>query len=373
MIALALAALLQGAPVPPMPSDTLAVHPEPRPALQVGLGSCSDPWGSPPGLTGRLRRVHPDVLRERFAPSIVQHEWGTAVAGYAAQIDSTLRQLSDAPSSEFTRLRLAFDTAARTVVRGGVPLLAGPRDRWAEGLADLEINRFRPVTTASNRLVFLQSQQHPLGVVIDTTALAPDERRAICWSAWSLHRLLQNVNFETIPDALVRIESLTRRWERYRANGPMQLPHELVLNRVKRAVLPARGRDRFNPPRLELVALHPFAALEFARVDGRLRRTESMAVEVGGATLWLNDWRQHVGASWVLAYDAEGRLGRGAVARLGGYVTAGWLRRRDDAGTSRSSVLLMVDALRLLRSDAAPQSLRQLQGVAGEVLGRIDR
>jgi len=371
MIALALAALLQGASVASPPSDT-GGQPSPRPvALQSGLGSCRDPWGETSGLTGRVRRVHPDVLRERFAPSIVQRDWGTAVAGYVAQIDSALRQLSDAPSAEFTRLRLTLDTASRAVVRGAVPLLSGPRDRWAGGLAELEINQFRPVTSAANRLVFLQSQQHPMGVVIDTTALAPDERRAICWSAWSLYRLLQNVNFETIPDALVRIESLTRRWERYRANGPMQLPHELVLNRVKRAVQPARGSDRFNPPRLELVALHPFAGLEFTRIDGRMGRTESMAVEVGGATIWLNDWRQHIGASWVLAYDAEGRLGRGAVARLGGYVTAGLLRRRDEGGTTRSSLLLVVDALRLLRSDAAPQSLRQVQGVAGEVLGRI--
>jgi hypothetical protein len=371
MIALALVALLQGGSVAFPPSDTSAQALRLPAPVQSGLGSCRDPWGESPGVTGRVRRVHPDVLRERFAPSIVQRDWGTAVAGYAAQIDSALRQLSDAPSAEFVRLRLALDTASRAVVRGAIPLLSGPRERWAGGLADLEINQFRPVTSAANRLVFLQSQQHPMGVVLDTTALAADERRAICWSAWSLHRLLQNVNFETIPEALVRIEALTRRWERYRANGPMQLPHELVLNRVKRAVLPARGRDRFNPPRLELVALHPFAGLELTRTDGRVRRTESMAVEVGGATLWLNDWRQHIGASWVLAYDADGRLGRGAVARLGGYVTAGWLRRRDDEGTARSSLLLVVDALRLLRSDAAPQSLRQVQGVAGEVLGRI--
>jgi hypothetical protein len=369
MITLALAALLQVGTVVPS-SDT---SPPGRPVpvfAQSGLGSCSDPWGHSPGLTGRVRRVHPDILRERFAPSIVQRDWGTAVAGYAAQIDSTLGQLSEGASPEFTRLRLTLDTASRAIVRGVVPLLSGPRDGWAGGLADLEINQFRPVTSGANRLVFLQSQQHPMGVVIDTTALTADERRAICWSAWSLHRLLQNVNFETIPDALVRIESLTRRWERYRANGPMQLPHELVLNRVKRAVVGARGSDRFNPPRLELVAVHPFAGVEFTRTDGRVRRTESMAVEVGGATLWLNDWRQHIGASWVLAYDAEGRLGRGAVARLGGYVTAGWLRRRDDSGTARSSLLLVVDALRLLRSDAAPQALRQVQGVAGEVLGR---
>jgi len=335
--------------------------------LQAGLGSCADPWGSRPALAGALRQVHPDVLRERFAPSIVQRDWGTAVAGYASVIDTTLAGVEGA-SSEFARLRTALGTASRAVTPGVALAVSRDRALLAGALADLEVNQFKPVSSAGNRLIFLQSQQHPNGVVIDTTAMRPEEVRALCSGAWSLYRLLQNINFETIPAALVRIEAQSRRWERYRANGPMQLPHELVLNRIKRGIFPASGSDRFNPPRLELVALHPFGGIEFSRTDEGITRTESMAVEVGGFTWWMNDWRQHLGASWVLAYDADGRIGRGPLLRVGGYVTGGWMRRRDANGVSRSSVLLVVDALRLLRPDAAPQALRQAQQVAGEIL-----
>ena len=53
------------------------------------------------------------------------------------------------------------------------------------------------------------------------------------------------------------------------------------------------------------------------------KRPPAGLAELGGATLWINDWKQHIGASWVLAYDTDGRTGYGALVRLGGYVTAG--------------------------------------------------
>ena len=56
---------------------------------------------------------------------------------------------------------------------------------------------------------------------------------------------------------------------------------------------------------------------------------------------------------------------------LGGYATAGVLSRKDAGGKSRKSLLINVDALRLLKPDAAPQAVRQLQSLAGEVLNRL--
>ena len=156
-------------------------------------------------------------------------------------------------------------------------------------------------------------------------------------------------------------------------SGPMQLPHEMLLNRVRRMVVPPRGASRFNPPYLDLVAVHPFAGIELVRTEGGVARSESIAAELGGATLWFNDWKQHIGATWVLAYDADGRIGRGPLVRLGGYATAGVLSRKDAGGKSRKSLLINIDALRLLKPDAVPQAVRQAQSIAGEVLDRLPR
>ena len=348
----------------------------PSPSLTVrtpvaALGRCEDPWGSSPGLTGKTRAVHPERLRERFARSITAKDWATTFAGYAAVVDTTLDRLGGPSSPDFDRLRREFRTSTDSVATGLARALQRPRSELAGELAKLDINQFRPVTTMEGGLVILQGNRIAVGVPLDSTKLSADQFEAICWSGWSLHRLLANINFETIPGALARIEAQERRWERYRTQGPMQLPHEMLLNRVKRFVVRPKGSARFNPPHLDFVAVHPFAGIELVRTDGGVKRSESIAAELGGATLWINDWKQHVGATWVLAYDSDGRIGRGPLVRLGGYVTAGMLSRRDAGGKSRKSLLINIDALRLLKPDAVPQAVRQAQSIAGEVLDRL--
>lgn len=345
----------------------------PAAAISHAQGRCEDPWGNPPGLTAKSRAVHPDRLRERFARSINARDWATAVAGYVAVIDTTLDRLDGSAPGDLARLRQAFKREADSMAVGVARVVLRPRPEWAGALSELEINRFRPVTNVNGELVILQSNARPLGMSLDSVRIAGDQLEAICWSGWSLHRLLNNINFETVPGALVRIEAQERRWERYRATGPLQLPHELLLNRVRRLVAPPRGPARFSPPRLDLVAVHPFAGIELVRTDDGVARTESLAAEVGGFTLWINDWKQHIGASWVLAYDSDGRIGRGPLVRLGGYVTGGVLTRKDAGGKKRTSLLISLDALRLLESDAVPQAVRQAQSIAGEVLDRLPR
>jgi hypothetical protein len=333
------------------------------------LGSCRDPWGEAVPLTGKTRAVHPDRLRERFARSIAARDWATVFAGYAAALDTTLDKLAGGQGA-FDQVRRVFESAADTMAVGVAKAMQRPTSDLAAALAELDINRFRPVVNVDGALVILQSNGVPLGVPLDSTKLSAKQFQAVCWSGWSLHRLLSNVNYETIPGALVRVEAQERRWERYRTQGPMQLPHEMLLNRVRRLAFRPHGTSRFDPPRFDLVAVHPFAGIELVRTDNGVARSESIAAELGGATLWINDWKQHIGASWVLAYDPDGRIGRGPLVRFGGYATAGLLWRRDADGKSRKSLLISLDALRLLKPDAAPQAARQAQSIAGELLDR---
>ena len=356
------------APPLSLPTPSLTSHPR-RATTEVALGRCEDPWGTRPPLTGKPRAVHPDHLRERFGRSIAAHDWATVFAGYTAVIDTTLDDLGSGAAYE--SVRRAFEPAADSMAAGLARALQRPKSELAAALADLEINQFRPVTNLDGNLIILQGNRLPLGIALDSTRLTGDQLQAICWSGWSLHRLLANVNFETIPGALARVEAQERRWERYRTQGPMQLPHEMTLNRLRRLLFPPRGSARFNPPRFDVVAVHPFAGIELVRTDNGVARSESVAAELGGATLWINDWKQHIGASWVLAYDSDGRIGRGPLFRLGGYATAGVLSRKDASGKSRKSLLIDIDALRLLKSDAVPQAVRQAQGIAGELLNHL--
>lgn len=353
----------------PSPPASRLTNPAPSVTAELALGRCEDPWGTRAPLTGKPRAVHPDRLRERFGRSIAAHDWATVFAGYTAVIDTTLDDLGSGPA--FDPVRRAFTLAADSMAVGLARALQRPQSELAAALADLDINQFRPALSGDNNLIILQSNRIPLGVTLDSTRLSADQLQAVCWSGWSLHRLLANVNFETIPGALARVEAQERRWERYRTQGPMQLPHEMTLNRLRRLLFPPRGSARFNPPKFDFVAAHPFAGIELVRTDNGVARSESVAAELGGATFWINDWKQHIGASWVLAYDSDGRIGRGPLFRLGGYATAGVLSRKDASGKSRKSLLIDIDALRLLKPDAVPQAVRQAQSIAGEVLDRL--
>jgi hypothetical protein len=365
-VLLVLQQTLSLAAIAPDRSPRLTTTPTP---IVAALGRCADPWGTRPPLTGTVRAVHPDRLRERFGRSIAARDWATVFAGASAVIDTTLDAVGGRGAA-FDSVRRAFRAAADSTAIGLAKALQRPKSELAAALAELDINQFRPVTNLGGAIVILQSNRLPLGIVLDSTRLTADQFEAVCWSGWSLHRLLSNVNFETIPGALARVEAQERRWERYRTQGPMQLPHEMTLNRLRRFVFPPHGAARFNPPVFDLVAFHPFAGIELVRTDNGVARSESIAAELGGATVWINDWQQHIGASWVLAYDPDGRIGRGPLVRLGGYVTAGVLARKDAGGKSRKSLLINIDALRLLKPDAVPQSVRQAQSIAGEVIAR---
>ena len=72
--------------------------------------------------------------------------------------------------------------------------------------------------------------------------------------------------------------------------------------------------------------------------------------------------------SWVLAWDSNGQIGRGPLVHVSGYVAAGALWRRDALGKRRGSLVLSIDALRVLNPDEVAQAHRQARGIAGKLL-----
>ena len=122
---------------------------------------------------------------------------------------------------------------------------------------------------------------------------------------------------------------------------------------------------------MDLIALHPFAGIELQRQGESFDRTQSLALETGGFTVWFNDWRRHLGVSWVLAWDSDGRIGRGPLVHVSGYVAAGALWRRDALGKRRGSLVISLDALSLLNPDEVAQAHRQARGIAGKLLSGV--
>ena len=99
-------------------------------------------------------------------------------------------------------------------------------------------------------------------------------------------------------------------------------------------------------------------------------RSLKAMIAAGGKpfTELYDDWRRHLGVSWVLAWDSDGRIGRGPLLHVSGYVAAGALWRRDALGKRRGSLVISLDALSLLNPDEIAQAHRQAHGIAGKLL-----
>jgi hypothetical protein len=333
---------------------------------QTGLGRCTEPLLSGAPAKGEAAPVHPDRLRAQYAPAIVARDWATVVTGYEGTVELTLKAMPS-PSPAFQAARDSI-LAAQRVARLEMLEWIGKPVRARQGvLTGNTVNQFRPLVL-QGRLVFLQDTGHVRGVPIDTAGMRASEVEAVCWSSWALYRLAGMVNYETVPAALARVEAQTRRWERYQAKGPLQLPHELVVNRLLRGLKGSTSRTQFQPPRWDVVLAHPFAGVELRRAGDGVARTETVALEAGGVTLWFSDWKRYVGASYVMSSTAAGDLGHGALLKLGGLATAGVINRKDNAGKSGTVLLVQLDALRLLANDNNAKRVLGLFGISGEAL-----
>ena len=330
-------------------------------------GACSRDGA--PRAESRAIRMHPARVEARYGELIAGRQWIAVLSAMEQDAVATFDTLGDGGSAAYVSHQAKLREAIRQMLDSLPRVLDMRLSARAAELQRLEINQFEPSMSGSGQWRLLQSRANGQGLLL-TAELRPDETEALCWTARSMSRVLNGVNYETLPGALAHIVNLGREWERYRWNGPVQLLHELALNRLVRVVAPRRGDASYHPPRLDLVALHPFAGVELSRRAGSIRQGESFAIETGGFTVWINDWKQFVGASWVLAYDADGRIGRGPLLRVSKYATAGLLVRKDAGGRSRKSLLLTVDVLRIFKPDASAQLNAQTKGLVGELLSK---
>jgi hypothetical protein len=338
-----------------------------RPALAQVEVACG---AGAPRDASTAALLHPDRVVDRYGENIAAREWIKVLRAVQQDVRVTFDSVRRAsPTAPFVVLDTAFQNALGTVLDQLPPLLDADLSRRAALLQNPAFRQFAPFPDMGGGLRILQvdSSVRPIGIVVAET-MKPDEYEAICWAGRSVSQLLGGVNFETVPLGMARINALGRSWERYRFHGPNQLIHELVVNRLLRRVLSPGGDARFEPPRLDLVVLHPFAGVELSRVDGSIRENESLAIETGGVTIWFGQWKHFVGASWILAYDADGRIGRGPLLRLSTLATAGVLSRKDAGGTQRRSLLLTVDLLRVLKWDDLSHAVQQTRSIAGKLL-----
>ena len=186
---------------------------------------------------------------------------------------------------------------------------------------------------------------------IRVTRDSSDRARSLCLTSHTVHRLHERF---AAPARLATERALrerVKRWDAFNERGLTPFPWELALNE---AVHWLGKRESLEPPRVQLIALRPTAAVE---VDGSLgSRINVLAVELGGIAWYFGGRGAYLAASALMVSPSESKAGYGAMIRIAPWFTGGpvW-RDVDGDGVREKRWVLSLDAFDLL--SGAPKSL----------------
>jgi hypothetical protein len=191
-----------------------------------------------------------------------------------------------------------------------------------------------------------------------TNAMSSDQRRAVCWPAIGISRLM-TIYEAGLRDATVEaLNRLAASWEEYVDNSYSQLPWELLVNGL------SRSRRKWEPPNYQWILVHPSVGVELAGVSAKnLARVDVAVVEGLGYLRYFSNYTRYVGVSGVATFASDR-----AVA-VGGYLHVWWPQakigyvvRPDPNRNRRQSLLVTVDLYDLLTG--VPKSLREARNAA---------
>jgi hypothetical protein len=223
------------------------------------------------------------------------------------------------------------------------------RRHGAAGL--VRLTRFRLNRDPNeDRFYLFRGFEHEVAI---TDTLEQDTRRAICWRALAIDRLLSAFGETARGAVLRRLDAAALRWDNYGSQGQSQFPWELAVNSA------SFDRGGLDPPRRQFIVLHPAVGVELAGPSvGDLRRLDAVTLEPFGI-VWYNQSRSFFyGASAVISFPADADVGFGGLLHLGRFAKAGFiLRGRDEAGTSQNGVLLSLDLYRFVSK--MPEAIRR--------------
>lgn len=300
------------------------------------------------------RARHPALLTASLAP--VEQD-----GGWSASLE-TIQELFRQDAQHFP------DGAPLAPVYGRV---REELERFAAGLSDAldadgsegvdGATRFNVVQDPATGgfLILDQSDRIPLDA-------SPEQARSLCWLGHSLTRFHSRLTRIARHSTERALRARVQRWNAFTERGLTPFPWELALNE---AVHWLGSRDPLEPPRLQLIALRPSAAIE---TDSRLeQRVNLLAVEALGVVVYPSsrDWHLSLAATWVS--PSESTAGVGVMMRVAPWLVSAGLAWRDvdGDGDRERRLILSLDAYDLLRG--APAQLREAASRATG--GRTDR
>ena len=329
-----------------------AVDRDCEPSLVRGMNAATlaSPWGE----------RHPNVVYENMKPRMANDEWVTLVDSIALGVanDSSLAEAQRVRlSANVGRLR---DELAFVGAQPDNEVLRRTAQNVSQGRFRVEASRVRPG-------VYYLFRGTADSVVVDST-LSANTRRAICWRAIAIARMLTAYGALARADAVMRLREASARWDNYGNKGYSQFPWELAINSA------GFSRSSVDPPKSQLIFLHPSVGVELlapslSQLD-KTRRANTIAIEPLGFIRYTDSRALYYGLSAVISLPGNQHAGLGAMAHLGQYFKVGYIFVRspssDDSG--RYGLLVSADLYQFFSSmpdkvkDARSAALARLRG-----------
>lgn len=313
------------------------------------------PWQE---LDARSRSLHPDSAFVRIGPRMAGNQWVLIVDSIAVEVEGDPTIPAQERGIFLDQLRM-LRSELRTVAASGDP--AGFRNR-GEGVTQVRF-RIAPAPGEAYELFLDGPEVIDLGAVADSNA-----RRALCWRALTLSRMLSAYGGPGRQIAVAALEASEKRWDNFNEKGYSQYPWELLVNSAR---FSPKSQD---PPRQQIIFLHPALSLELIAnsLDSleHLRRMDAITLEPIGY-LWYNRSRStYYGISSLISLPGDGLIGAGAMAHIGTYGKVGVIlwRAKDASGVENRSILVSADLYQFLTG--VPARLRQAKKEALQAVTR---
>lgn len=278
---------------------------------------------------------HPVVFFAVHKPMLDRGRWLDVVADAKDQFE---RSAPDSPERErFLRQVALLGRELEAVMQ------AADVEALRKAAQGVSLRRFRLTEDPERDVVYL-FRRTPDEIVVDSR-LSVEARRAYCWTAISLQRVLTYYGEEGRKAISSALRTQVARWDAFNQNGYLQFPWELYLN-GKVFDDPAS----LAPPRGQLVVMHPGLAIEQAGSSlEQSRRHDVVSLEPIGF-LWYTDSRAtYYGLSALLTFASDEDAGRGVLLHFGKFAKIGYVvRDRAADGRRQNGVVLSMDLYQLL-------------------------
>jgi hypothetical protein len=300
----------------------------------------------PETLDATERGAHPDVAYAGMAGRIAAGEWLVLADSLLAELAGESR-IPTAQSETFRRQlpgmrdELAFVAAApdpqrlRTLAHG----------------VTLERFRITPPTAVEPESAYTLFIRGPDPIALGK--LPSPARRALCWRAMAVSRMLSAYGGLARTEATAALQAAARQWDAYGEKGYSQFPWELAVNSAR------FDPTAIAPPRSQLVVLHPALAFELVApaLDEleRLERVDALTLEPIGFVRYTRSRGMYYGLSALVSLPSDRRVGGGLLAHVGTYGKVGVVlfRARDAEGSRGRSVIVSADLYQFLTETPA--------------------